>query len=91
MSAHYDGTENSPNPKKAKLDNGNGDYASTETNDVAANSPPHFSVVFSMTDEKGALVGVLQLCKVSTPVYIIVGRYAHFRYLCNSYIACLQQ
>ena len=71
MSAHYDASseiEHAPGPKRAKVDDGNGGYVSAETEREEASSQQqqlqHFSLVFSMPNEKGALVGALQLCKV---------------------------
>ena len=64
---HHDSTEQPPATKKARMDDGPGEangassYIPTEKEDG-----PQFSVVFSMKEEKGALVRALELCKVSS-------------------------
>ena len=66
MSAHHDATNGPPATKRSKMDDGavaNGSYIPTEKEDGL-----QFSVVFSMKEEKGALVKALELCKVSLSV-----------------------
>ena len=64
MAAHHKASSNPPATKKGKIEdkralNGSSSYIPTERE-----SSPQFSVVFSMKEEKGALVKALELCKV---------------------------
>ena len=64
MAAHHDSTSEPPAAKKGKMEdeaapNGSSSYIPTEKD-----ASPQFSVVFSMKEEKGALVRALELCKV---------------------------
>ena len=72
MSAHHDSSEAPPATKKAKMDNGpeSGSYIPTEEE-----NGPQFSVVFSMKEEKGALVKALELCKVLSGMLLSLVRF----------------
>ena len=60
MVAHYDCTNAPPVRKRAKMDEGtDGSYIPAEEDKGL-----RFTVVFSMKEEKGALVKALELCKV---------------------------
>ena len=65
MAAHHEASSDPPAAKKGKIEderayNGSSSYIPTE-----GETSPQFSVVFSMKNEKGALVKALELCKVS--------------------------
>ena len=60
MAAHYDCTDAPPVRKRAEMDEGtDGSYIPGEEDNGL-----RFTVVFSMKEEKGALVKALELCKV---------------------------
>ena len=66
MATHHETSGEPPAAKKGKVDdgaapNGVSSYIPTEKDSAS----PQFSAVFSMKEEKGALVKALELCKVS--------------------------
>ena len=62
MSAQQEGP---PSAKKSRMDDGGDANGASSYIPTEKDGGPQFSVVFSMKEEKGALVRALELCKVS--------------------------
>ena len=64
MAAHHDTSGRPPASKKSKTDDGAASNNGSSYIPTERDSGLQFSVVFSMKEEKGALVKALELCKV---------------------------
>lgn len=65
MSSHHSTTDGPPAAKRSKMED-RGEANDSSYIPTEKDNEPQFSVMFSMKEEKGALVQALELCKVSS-------------------------